>query len=544
MYPSVFPGEWDIANPEFLVYQELKRLGDRYRVFYSKRLKGISEAKDECEIDFIVFNGSDVLLCIEVKGGQIRYDGVQRKWFQNDKVLDPSPDGQASASTHALIKYLGTLTRSLNIDWALCFPNCQLDIGRTEISEIPSVLIVDETKLIDVESSIGEIESYTRHKWGKRGLTSGEAEKLVQMLTRSLGFVERLGVRIARNNQQILEVTREQFELLEFVELNKRSLISGAAGTGKTLLAQELAKRRVADGNSVLLLFFNKAIARKARFAFDKQSSVEVRTFHSFARRLIDECDANWWSQNSAKANEFWNMAVPLKLLELPPEKLPKFDVIIVDEGQDFKPEWFEFLEGLLKDEDRSSFFVFLDERQDIFHHWNGIPLDIKPFRTPLRKNCRNTRAIVEYLNREAGSDMRPFERSPVGTRVVERFVRNQTDEQTQIVRDLKDLIENHDVKPGSIVILANKSKAESCLSQTKTIGKHNLVSIGKDYEENSHSVQYATISVFKGLEADVVFMIDTDALSPEQMSTALYVQGSRARNLLYVYRARTEKGD
>ncbi|MGI9064881.1 MAG: NERD domain-containing protein [Pyrinomonadaceae bacterium] len=396
MFPSVFPGPWDVANPEFLVYQELKKLGDSYRVFYSKKLKGISHAKDECEIDFIIFNGSDVLICLEVKGGKIRYDGAQRKWFQNEKVLNPSPDGQASASTHALIKYLGVLVRTLNVDWALCFPNCQLGSERAEISEIPSALIIDETRLVDVAASIREIESYVKHQWAKRGLTPAEGEKLVQILTRSLGFVEKLGVRMARNNQQILEVTREQFELLDFLEINKRSLVSGAAGTGKTLMAQELAKRRVADGNTVLLLFFNKAIARKARFAFDKRSSVEVRTFHSFARRLIDECDADWWTEKSAKLDEFWNMAVPLKLLKLPLEKLPKFDVIIVDEGQDFKPEWFEFLQGLLKDQQESSFFVFLDERQDIFHHWNGIPMDIKPFKTPLRKNCRNTRAIVE----------------------------------------------------------------------------------------------------------------------------------------------------
>ncbi|MGI9064880.1 MAG: hypothetical protein ACR2HX_00520 [Pyrinomonadaceae bacterium] len=62
------------------------------------------------------------------------------------------------------------------------------------------------------------------------------------------------------------------------------------------------------------------------------------------------------------------------------------------------------------------------------------------------------------------------------------------------------------------------------------------MVSIGKDYQENSRDIQYATINVFKGLEADVIFMIDTDALSKEQMPTALYIQGSRARNLLYVY--------
>ena len=40
MYPEIFPGTFDPADPEFIVYQCLRKLPDSYVVLYSKRFKG------------------------------------------------------------------------------------------------------------------------------------------------------------------------------------------------------------------------------------------------------------------------------------------------------------------------------------------------------------------------------------------------------------------------------------------------------------------------------------------------------------------------
>jgi adenylylsulfate kinase-like enzyme len=47
-------------------------------------------------------------------------------------------------------------------------------------------------------------------------------------------------------------------------------IIHGAAGTGKSVLAKEFAKRLEEGGQSVLLLFYNRAIAAKVRSSFDR----------------------------------------------------------------------------------------------------------------------------------------------------------------------------------------------------------------------------------------------------------------------------------
>jgi hypothetical protein len=539
MYPEVFPGKIDQSNPEYAVYQALRSLPDSYIVFYSKRFIGGLFGKPECEIDFVIFNQRDVIICLEVKGGILHYDGAQDCWLQNGKVMEKSPDRQATAATHSLIRELSNEVRNANVDWALCFPQCSVVRG-----ESPTGLslnrIIDESQLLGVIPGISVIESEIRTRYRKNGMTPKEVHEFVKRMTRSIGFVEILGVRIAREAEQLIQVTQEQCETLGDLEINHKMIVHGAAGTGKTVLAQELAKRLEADGRSVLLLFYNKGIATKVRTAFERQSSVSVSTFSSFAKRLVEANDPKWWDAQHKKDDEFWHLVLPSKLLELGEERQPKFDAIIVDEGQDFKPEWYEYLQTLLKSGSESRFSVFLDEHQDIFGHWKHFPCAPPPARKVLTKNCRNTRAIVSYLNRIYPTQMSPFEKSPLGVAVVERTVKNEIEAQTQIVRDVKNLIGNEEIKPGSIVILLDSAKEDSCLAQTKAIAGYPLVSTYGHYDTHAEQIYYSTIEIFKGLEADIVLLVLAKDLSSRELANALYVQGSRAKHLLHIYRHET----
>lgn len=284
------------------------------------------------------------------------------------------------------------------------------------------------------------------------------------------------------------------------------------------------------------MLFYNKGIASKVRFAFNKKSCVEVSTFSSFAKRLVENNDPDWWESQKNKNDDFWQLTLPSKLLEIQAEKQPKFDVIIVDEGQDFKPEWYEYLQTLLKSNDESKFCIFLDEHQDIFGHWKHFPCSPPPAKKVLIKNCRNTKLIVDFLNHAYPTQMGYFDKSPVGVPVVEKIIKNDVEEQTQIVRDIKSLIGNDEIKPGSIVIMLNSSKEESCLADTKAIAGFPLISTFMRYDPSAKNIYYTTIEIFKGLEADVVLLVLGSHLSAQEKAKAIYIQGSRAKHLLYVY--------
>ena len=229
-------------------------------------------------------------------------------------------------------------------------------------------------------------------------------------------------------------------------------------------------------------------------------------------------------------------MEIPLKLLDILPEQLPQFDAIIVDEGQDFRPEWLAFLQRLLEKRDDSHYAVLLDAKQDIFGHWKDFPCSPAPARKVLTKNCRNTRTIVEFLNRNYPTGMVSFERSPIGAQVVERVTRNDADGLEQITNDVKYLTAKEKVDPGAIVILIRPSKDESVLRNVTKIDRFSLRSTYERYDSSSRDVYYSTIKIFKGLEAGVVLLSLGNA-PQDSVPRLLYVEGSRAKHLLYIYR-------
>ncbi|MBK7063412.1 MAG: ATP-binding protein [Rubrivivax sp.] len=70
----------------------------------------------------------------------------------------------------------------------------------------------------------------------------------------------------ARNDVELAEAairrfTDEQFEAIDHLEDNRRVLFKGPAGTGKTFLAIEAARRAVRAGRTVALLCFNSLLA-------------------------------------------------------------------------------------------------------------------------------------------------------------------------------------------------------------------------------------------------------------------------------------------
>ena len=130
------------------IFETLRLLDDNYH-FYSKKFKGIENAKEEVEIDFLIFNGKNCFICLEVKGGEIEYKGAQQVWIQNNAKMKKSPDRQAANACHTFIKFMGKDVYDINVDWALGFPQCS-SLGRQRIAEVDPKLIIDEGDLSNI----------------------------------------------------------------------------------------------------------------------------------------------------------------------------------------------------------------------------------------------------------------------------------------------------------------------------------------------------------------------------------------------------------
>ena len=305
------------------------------------------------------------------------------------------------------------------------------------------------------------------------------------------------------------------------------------SAAGKTLMAMEFAKRRCEQGDRVLLLFYNRAISNTVRYGLGRDSEFTCVTYHSLAKDLIKNADPNWWSDQKNKDDDFWKNQVPLKLLETEVSDEQKFDTIIVDEGQDFKVDWFTNLLELLKDPENGRFVVSYDENQDIFGHWEDVPWgNIGVPRKLLTKNCRNSRKIHAYLDELITSNTQSADHCPEGEAVVIHRP-TSAEEELELIQKVLSKLLNESVPPGDIVVLVPSSLAETSIAELKNIGKTPIEWMDRSYRRNSRSIQVARINTFKGLEAPILLIL---GFNPEADKNLSYTQASRANLLLHIF--------
>jgi superfamily I DNA and RNA helicase len=255
---------------------------------------------------------------------------------------------------------------------------------------------------------------------------------------------------------------------------------------------------------------------------------------------MIGEVDPEWWGLQDSKADDFWEFTVPLKFHDVLQNREGQFDAIIVDEGQDFRREWFEVLNCLLEDPKGGRFVVFYDDGQDIFNRWNDLPWGASgSARKHLKHNCRNTKSIVQLVKDHCDYEMESFERSPVGETPIVRVVENREIEQKRLVEDVSALLADG-IRAEQLVFLLNEAKPNSCIAELNQIQGQRIKAIGRYFPDRNAELQYSNIRMFKGLESDVVFVLGLHDRTEAEIDAAVYTQGTRARTLLYVYRPKT----
>ncbi len=110
---------------------------------------------------------------------------------------------------------------------------------------------------------------------------------LVDFLRGDFEFCIKKGTEAKELQDEILRLTSEQIRCLESLRGNRRCFFSGAAGTGKTVLAVEFAKRNARNGDRVLFLCFNRLLAYKLNMELGEFSDrITVDNFHHYLEEL------------------------------------------------------------------------------------------------------------------------------------------------------------------------------------------------------------------------------------------------------------------
>ena len=165
-------------------------------------------------------------------------------------------------------------------------------------------------------------------------------------------------------------IDREQEQIAKSLGEGPR-LLRGIAGTGKTLIMLYRAKLLAANDRTgklrILILCWNVSLANYMRQLYDRlqikadRGQVEIKHFSSFAGKFL---------QRRIEYEEFDQPAFVKSLEAVPVSNDQMYDAIYIDEAQDFRREWIQFLfHHLLKGRDAKerNLLIAADDAQRIY---------------------------------------------------------------------------------------------------------------------------------------------------------------------------------
>jgi len=334
-------------------------------------------------------------------------------------------------------------------------------------------------------------------------------------------------------------LTKEQMGVLDFVRSHRRVAVCGGAGTGKTLLALEKARRLANDGFQTLLTCYNRQLAdHLARLCVDT-ANLDVMSFHQLCHRQVERAnressrDLLTEAKVTYPGENLYDVHFPNALaysLEILPTR---YEAIICDEGQDFREEFWVPLELLLADYDRSPLYVFYDDNQNIYACAPTFPIRGEPL--SLTRNCRNTAPIhAAAYTRYQGMPVSPPDNE--GDEVQFDRAPTRATQAGKIQMRIVNLIARQGVSPGDIAVLIVDALSKADYYATlRRLPLPNPATWREEGIRNDRAVLMDTVSRFKGLEAPIVFLWGIDGISWERRDELLYVGMSRAKSLLVV---------
>lgn len=469
------------------------------------------------EIDFLVTSPRGILV-LEVKGGGIRCENG--RWVYIDRagkehVKNESPFRQAETALHGLFnslkdKFPKRILESFAFGFGVIFPDCE---WRQAGAEWDPHTLADAKAFRHFDRWLESLFTYWRdkaHLTGSSGSPSpGDLKEIQSFLRPDFESVPALGSQVRQIEENLVRLTEDQYALLDVAEANPRTFCTGGAGTGKTFLAAELARRWVANGDQVLLVCASPWL----KAWIHSQLSLKGLT--------IATCDAV--STAASRAG------------------IAKFDKLIVDEAQDLMQiVSLDILDSHLNGSlTRGAWCMFgdLQNQAGLVGQIESEALEwlnqLSPVRLPLRVNCRNTLQVIDVIKGKLHADM-GIRGTGNGPPVRYTSATNTEVAVAALEREIKALI-NLGLSYSQITVLSPLEYRNSIASRLpeKTRSKILELDVYGIRHFPPDAISFSTIPNFKGLENDAVILVELPSTDHPTFASLSYVGMSRARAIL-----------
>ncbi|MGQ7890661.1 3'-5' exonuclease [Paenibacillus sp. WC2504] len=362
---------------------------------------------------------------------------------------------------------------------------------------------------------------------------------------------------------------------------DKHRLIRGVAGSGKTLILASRAKMlaKAHPDWKILVLCYGIPLSRNLKQMIrrmmnepedlldlinlgssdsQRESKVEVYNFHEWLRNSLHMKDSEIPTILDKVNN---NEAI-----------LPIYDAIMIDEGQDFEPDWLKLLSCCLNPNTQSLLLVE-DRAQSIFRKKTNlaqdIGLDFRGRSKILAINYRNTAQIVqfawEFYQEHSQLKNKVQEGSVEGVEIIPpqstkrkgpepmiKGFRNIQEEMNFVSKSITFLNQQKNIPIQDIAILyrVKNSHLTSYIDEIKdSLEQHELpytwitenTESKRNFVRDENAIKISTIDSAKGLDFQAVFIINIENMPfpleevEEREVSLFYIGMTRALEWLFL---------
>lgn len=584
-------GEWHLLNV-------LSRLDDSYEVYFQPMLNGDYP-------DIIVFKEGFGVLIIEVKDWNLRNFSLKIKddnhyqIFFHDKVKNNDIIKKSPVSQVA--KYRRNILDLYSENLLLCELFCKYNIKSSKKIANPKSLVktavyfhnhtqsyVDKffrkkdniikfVNLLGNENSPNHILKIVKKNLAYKMPYFNEAfGELKNMINPSFELDE-------QRANVILSQRQKELSSIKFPEEKK---IFGGAGSGKSLVLGKKAINAYERTNrEVLVLHFNITLKNYIQDMISRQirkkmkNEINIVHFHDFIKKLSNKHDITFENPKDIKNNTDM-MIQELRVIK---DKIRKYKTILIDEGQDFEPEWFSFIKECVLAEN-GSFTIFADEKQNIYNrnldHNKKVKTNIKGRWNELKNSYRfgkNIKSISQDFLKTFTKEKVEFDNDKLDL-IVEDFlyVENSSLSNKEICERIDFLIKTHKLHINDITIISNEictlRHIDQHIRKTKlynttttfetqelydklTHSEKNKTKLDREIKkirknkkfsfwQNSGKLKLSTTHSYKGWESYCVILIINENFKKDSLNELIYVGLTRAKEILYIINSEEKFND
>ena len=361
---------------------ELLRMGlpDNFDVFHGLTWSTVhSSVQKFGELDLTVVSPQGQILILEVKAGSVYVqDGLLFKDYHQEK---PKDIGHQLGRQHGALKkrLKQAHMNHVEVQSFLVLPDHKL---LSEGLSYPRERVIDSTQMDQfctlVRTSFAVLED------------EPDRQLLLNFLSNEFDVVPDVGAQISAIQSSSAHLSNGLATWVPRITHEGNTfIVEATAGSGKTQLALKLLRNAALKKERALYVCYNRPLADHLQTL--APSHTEVATFHQ-------HCDD--YAKQQGHTPDFSNSKVYDELAKIYMADAPKisarFDLLVIDESQDFNLEWVDALSQELKSNGRM--YVLGDDNQKLYER-DAFDL-AGAVRMTCTDNFRSPQNVVHAINK------------------------------------------------------------------------------------------------------------------------------------------------